>query len=259
MVEYYDTHAHLDAEQLREQVAEVIHRANVAGVTRMLAVGTNAKSSEECVQIAKTYAGIGAAVGVQPNYCHEVIPGDWEKICDLAKEPEVLAIGETGLDLYWKECPWDLQQDFFRRQIELAQREGLPFIVHMRECEREIVQFMQAYAGGEKLRGVMHSFTGNPETTAACLELGLHVSFAGMLTYKKGADIREVAKLVPDDRLLIETDSPYLSPEPKRSQRPNEPALVVHTARCLAEVRNQTLAEIAALTTRNALALFQRK
>jgi TatD DNase family protein len=151
-----------------------------------------------------------------------------------------------------------VQQDFFDRHIRLSQVAGLPFIVHLRETAAEILAMLREAKTRGELRGVMHSFTGTAEQAAEFLDLGMHISFAGMLTYKKSSDLRAVAAGIPADRLLVETDSPYLSPEPHRGQRPNEPARVVHTARCLADVRGISLEELARQTTANALALFRR-
>jgi TatD DNase family protein len=169
----------------------------------------------------------------------------------------VVALGETGLDHYWDYTPRQVQQDYFDRHIRLSQARDLPLVIHMRDCEPEIVSMLRGGRGRGPLRGVMHSFTGTTETAAECLELGLYISFAGMVTYKKSEQLRRVAAIVPPDRLLIETDSPYLSPEPNRGRRPNEPAWIVHTARCLAEVRGTTVEELATQTTDNARRLFR--
>jgi TatD DNase family protein len=176
----------------------------------------------------------------------------------LAGKREVVALGETGLDLYWKDTPLDVQQDYFDRHIRLSQATGLPFIVHLRETAAEILAMLREARRRGELHGVMHSFTGTAEQAAEFLSLGMHISFAGMLTFKKSDGLRAVAATIPGDRLLVETDSPYLSPEPFRGQRPNEPARVVHTARCLAEVRGITLEALAQQATANAEALFRR-
>ncbi|MCA9262758.1 MAG: TatD family hydrolase [Planctomycetales bacterium] len=259
-MELFDTHAHLDDEQLCDQLDEVIARAREANVTRILAVGTTRSSSERCVEIAGRYPEVFAAVGIQPNYCHEVVDGDWERIVELANAPKVVALGETGLDKYWDYCPWDVQVDFFRRHISLAAERQLPFIVHMRECESEMLETLQAArTQWGALSGVMHSFTGNLETAESCIEMGLYISFAGMITYKNASGLRSVAEEIPEDRLLIETDAPYLSPVPVRDRRPNEPAHLLHTARALAVTCRLTLEELAEATTANARRLFLRE
>jgi TatD DNase family protein len=176
----------------------------------------------------------------------------------LTDSPEVVALGETGLDLYWKDTPLPQQQDYFDRHIRLSQQTGLPLVIHQRECAAEILAMLREARQRGPLRGIMHSFTGDEAMAAECVDLGLHISFAGMVTFKKSDDLRRVAAVVPADRLLVETDSPYLSPHPHRGQRPNEPALVVHTAACVAEARGMPLDELARLTTANALALLRR-
>jgi TatD DNase family protein len=257
-MQLFDTHCHLDDEQFAAERDAVVDRAGRAGVEAIVAVGVTAASSAACVQLAAQYQPVSAAVGIQPNHCAEAAPGDWDRIVALADLPEVVAIGETGLDRYWDYTPFDVQRDFFARHVRLAQVTGLPFIVHMRDCDADVLALFQEARRQGPLRGVMHSFTGSPETAAACLELGLHISFAGMVTYKKSHALREIAASVPPERLLIETDAPYLSPHPVRGQRPNEPALLVHTAVCLAELRGVPVEQLARETTSNALHLFRR-
>jgi len=252
----FDTHTHLDQSDFDDNRAEVVERAQAAGVTQLIAVGCTAEDSRKCVQLASDFDGVYAAVGIQPNYIAEAKPEDWAAIEQFATEPGVVAIGETGLDRHWDYTPFDQQQDFFDRHMRLAERLGLPFIVHMRDCEDEIMQSLREARQRGELKGVMHSFTGDAEMAAECVELGMHISFAGMLTFKKSQALRACAATIPDDRLLIETDSPYLSPEPVRSKRPCEPAFVRHTAECLAKVRGVSLEELAALTTANARAFF---
>lgn len=252
-----DTHAHLDEDAFSADLADVVRRAGEAGVKTIITIGTTADSSRRAVEIAAQFDSVFAAVGIQPNYVAEAGPGDFELVEELAGDPNVVAIGETGLDRYWDFTPFDLQADCFRRHMELAGRVGKPFVVHCREAEADVVAQLRRGAESGSLCGVMHSFSGDAQTAAACLELGLHVSFAGMLTYKKNDALREVARQVPLERLLVETDSPYLVPVPLRGrQKRNEPANVVHTAACLAEVRGTTLDELSAATTNNARNLF---
>ncbi len=253
----FDTHAHLDDEQFDSMRDAVIERARAAGVETIIAIGTTADSSVRCVELARQYDIVRAAVGIQPNYCAEAKPSDWQRIVELANEPGVVALGETGLDKYWDHTPFDVQQDYFDRHLRMSQQLDLPFIVHMRDCGDDVLQMLREASARGPLRGVMHSFTGDAELAAACVELGLYISFAGMVTYKKSEELRAVATTIPDDRMLIETDAPYLSPHPKRGQRPNEPALIVHTAEGLADVRGVSADEFAELTTRNARRLFK--
>lgn len=258
MMQLCDTHAHLDDAQLSGDVTAVLARAKAAGVSWILAVGTTLVSSRHCVDLAVEHPEVLASVGIHPNHAADAAEGDWEACVALAELPQVVALGETGLDLYWKDTPLPVQQDFFDRHLRLAQQLDMPVIIHQRESGAEILAMLEEARRRGPLRGVMHSFTGNAEFARNCLDLGLHISFAGMLTFKKSGDLRAVAREIPADRLLVETDSPYLSPEPFRGQRPNEPARVVHTARCLAEARGMGLAELAAQTTANARALFRR-
>ncbi|TWU25976.1 TatD family hydrolase [Bythopirellula polymerisocia] len=254
---FFDTHTHLDQEEFDDIRSEVLARARDAGVTELVAVGTTATASEKCVSLSQQHAGVFAAVGIQPNYVADAAPDDWQKITQLVKEPGVVAIGETGLDRYWDFAPFDLQQDYFDRHLRLSQQLDLPFVVHMRDCDKDIMVMLREARQRGPLRGIMHSFTGGMEMAAECVEIGLHISFAGMLTFKKSQALRECAVTVPDERLLIETDAPYLSPEPVRGKKPNEPANVVHTAECLARVRGVSTKELAGITTRNARELFR--
>jgi TatD DNase family protein len=251
----FDTHAHLDEEAFRQDVDDVIGRAVASGVVAILAVATTAESSRATTTLAARVPHVFASVGIHPNYAAQAQPGDWETIEGLSTAAKVIAIGETGLDRYWDHTPFDVQVDYFRRQIELAQRLDRPFIVHCREAESDVVAVLRESAGSGQLKGIMHSFCGGRETLDAALELGMHISFAGMLTFKKNVELRELARCVPLDRLLIETDAPYLAPLPHRGKR-NEPAFVRHTAECLADVHGKPFEELAAITTDNALRLF---
>jgi TatD DNase family protein len=256
LIELFDTHAHLDQPEFDDDREEVIARARAAGVANVVAIGISADTSAICVQLAAEHQGVFAAIGMQPNYLAESQPEDWERIVALVDQPGVVAIGETGLDRYWDFTPFELQQEYFDRHLRLSQERGLPFIVHMRDCDEEIlVMLREAHARGP-LAGVMHSFTGSRAMMEECVAMGLYISFAGMVTYKKSAELREIAAAVPDERILIETDSPYLSPEPVRKIKRNEPAHVVHTAVCLAEVRGVTLEKFAEQTTANSKRLF---
>jgi TatD DNase family protein len=277
----FDTHAHLDEDAFTGDVADVVQRAVDAGVLRIVTIGTTADSSRRAVEIATQFPGIVfAAVGIQPNYASEAKPGDWDTIVALAAESCVVAIGETGLDRYWDFAPIDLQVDYFRRHLELSRTLGKPFVVHCRDAEADVVAELRRAAVGavplcrpgrdagplgagtepRPLQGVMHSFCGTTETARACLELGLHISFSGMLTYKKNDDLRQTAGEIPRDRLLVETDSPYLTPVPLRGKmKRNEPANVVHTVACLAELHGLPPDELAAVTTTNAERFFGLK
>ncbi|MCX7421642.1 MAG: TatD family hydrolase [Planctomycetia bacterium] len=254
-MQFVDTHAHLDEDAFSEDIGEVIARAIESGVISMVAVATTASSSRATIEIAARVPNVFASVGIHPNYAAQAKPGDWELIEELAASPKVVAIGETGLDRYWDHTPFEIQLDYFRRQIELARTRSLPFIVHCREAEPDVVAVLREAAGTEALKGVLHSFCGSEATLDVALEVGLHISFAGMLTFKKNEPLRQLSKKIPLDRLLVETDSPYLAPLPHRGKR-NEPSFVRHTADSLAEAHGKSLEEMAAITTANAKRLF---
>ncbi len=251
-----DTHAHLFDDRFRHDLPAVLERAAAAGVERVICLGIDRASSLQSVDIANRYSLVVAAVGIQPNHAAEAAPDDWDAIVTLAeREPRVVAIGETGLDRYWDRTPLAVQQDYFARHIELARRLNKPFVIHCRDAEADVVNMLRRYAAQGPLRAVMHSFSGDRATAHACLELGLYISFAGMVTYPTAQNLREVAQDVPLERLLVETDSPYLAPQPVRGRR-NEPAYVVHTATFLAQVKNVRLEDLENQTTRNAQELF---
>lgn len=257
MVVLFDTHVHLDDEQFAGDVVGVIERARLAGVTQLLAVGTTAASSLATSQFSQRFPGtVFAAAGIHPNYAREAQDADWSQIESLARAGRVVALGETGLDRHWDYTPFPLQEEYFDRHLRLAQELDLPFIVHMRDCEADVLRMLVAARGRGPLRGIMHAFSGSRDAAQTCLELGLHLSFAGPVTYKKSDDLRALAASIPPDRILVETDAPFLSPHPRRGQRPNEPAWLVHTASCVAAARGLSLLEFARQSTANARRLF---
>jgi TatD DNase family protein len=255
--EYIDTHAHLDDEQFQNDLPAVIERAVAAGVGRIITIATTGLSSRACVSLAAAHPELRATVGIQPNNIAQTAPSEWDDVVQLADSPGVVGIGETGLDRYWDHTPFPQQEDYFARHLELARKIGLAVVIHCREAEADVVRMLRAdFDKHGPVKAVMHSFTGDQATAEACLAMGLFISFAGMVTYKNAQNLRDVAKTIPLDRLLIETDSPYLAPVPLRGKR-NEPANVVHTAACLAQVKGVETAVIAETTTRSAQALFQ--
>jgi TatD DNase family protein len=254
--ELIDTHAHLDDEQFREDLPEVLRRAAAAGVRRVVTVATTAASSAACAALAEQHPELLATVGIQPNNVAGAAPDAWDEVVRLVRRGRVVAVGETGLDRHWHDTPFPQQEDYFARHLELARAHNLAVVIHCREAEADVVRMLRAdYERHGPVRAVMHSFTGDAATAEACLAMGLHLSFAGMVTYKNAQALREVAARVPLDRLLVETDSPYLAPVPVRGKR-NEPTYVAHTAACLASVRGVEPAAVAEHTTRNARALF---
>jgi TatD DNase family protein len=251
-----DSHAHLDDPQLRADLDGVLDRARQAGVGQVVAIGTTAIGSAAVLELARSHRGVYAAVGVHPNDAAEASDGDWPAIIAVAGRPGVVALGETGLDRYWKRTPFDRQQEWFDRHLTLAHQHDLPVVIHCRDCHPELIEQLTGLR--RPVRGVQHSFTGTWDDAQALLAVGLHLSFAGMVTYaNKSLDsLREVAARVPLDRILVETDSPYLSPHPYRGQT-NEPARVVLTARRLAELHGISLEQFARITTGNARSLFR--
>src|SRR5262245_44937591 len=251
-----DTHAHLDDERFVSDLPDVLTRAAEAGVERIVAVATTAQSSRACVQLAAMYPLLAASAGIHPNHYAEAQPGDWDVVMHLANDPRVVAIGETGLDRHWNFTPFAAQEENFARHLELSREAKRPLIIHSRECDADMLRMLKAdFDRHGPLRGVMHSFSSGLDTANACLAMGLYISFAGMVTYKNAADLRAVAAAVPVDRILVETDCPFLAPVPLRGKR-NEPAFVAHTARLIAEVRGLPFETFAAQTTANAKRLF---
>jgi TatD DNase family protein len=255
-LELIDSHAHLDDEKFRDDLPAVLERAAAAGVVRVVTIATTAASSAASVDLVARHPLLVATVGIQPNHVAESAPGDWDEVVRRATAEKVVALGETGLDRYWDYTPFDRQEDYFARHLELARRHALPVVIHCREAEADVVRMLRAdFDRHGPVRGVMHSFTGDADTARSCQEMGLYISFAGMVTYKNAQALREVAATVPLERLLVETDSPYLAPVPVRGKR-NEPAFVAHTAALLAQVQGVEPAVLAEHTTRNARALF---
>jgi TatD DNase family protein len=265
--EFIDTHAHLADPVFGEKLEGVVARAEQVGVTAIVVISTSASNSSEAIRLAESYPMLYASVGIQPNHVAGEAPEAFTEVATLSRHRKVVAIGETGLDEYWDDTPFALQQEFFRLHLELALQRELPVVIHMREgvkgdgiesCSRAIYETIRGVIGPNgTLRGVMHSYTGTGRMADLFLELGLHISFAGMLTFKNSQPLRDVAAKIPVDRLLLETDSPYLTPHPHRGKYPNEPANVLHTARCLSETRQISFEDIAALTTANARKLFR--
>jgi TatD DNase family protein len=256
-LELIDTHAHLDDERFRDDLPAVIERATAAGVRQIVTIATTAADSAACITLAGRHPALFATVGIQPNNVAQSEPGDWDEVVRLVSQPRVVALGETGLDRHWHDTPFPQQEDYFRRHLGLARERDLPVVIHCREAEGDVVRLLREdYDRHGPVRGVMHSFTGDAPTAKACLAMGLFISFAGMITYKNAQPLRDVAARIPRDRLLVETDSPYLAPVPLRGKR-NEPGFVVHTAACLANLHRMEAADLAEQLTRNARELFK--
>jgi TatD DNase family protein len=243
-----DTHAHLDA--CADPADEVIERARAAGVERIVAIGSGIESCRETLAIASRAEGVSAALGVHPHQAGDDDADRLDELGELLADERAVAVGEIGLDFYRDYAPRARQRDLFARQLELATGLGKPVVIHMRAAEEETAAMLDAFEGTV----VLHCFS-SPELLPVALERGYYVSFAGNVTYPKAANLREAAALVPAELLLAETDSPYLSPQPRRG-RPNEPANVVHTVAALAEVRGEDPAALARRLDENAAAAF---
>jgi len=257
-MEFFDSHCHLDPMRYGEDLAAVLARARAAGVNGITVIGTRAVDSEAAADLAAREPGLVSAAGIHPNDVHEIDPDEWDRITRLVASGGVAAIGETGLDWYRDAAPRELQRDYFDRHIRLAQKLGLPVVVHTRESIRDALDMLREAAARGPVAAVLHAFTGTAAEAAEAIEIGCHLGFAGMVTFRSAAELRGVAAAVPLERLLIETDSPFLSPEPLRGRR-NEPGHLVHTARCLAIARGEPLEKFAVATTANARRVFLRR
>jgi TatD DNase family protein len=250
-----DSHCHLNHEDFSPDIGSVLSRADAAGVGRIICVGWDVPSSEKAAGQSKEIPGVYAAVGVHPHDADTLDKGAEERLKTLAAEGgRVVAIGETGLDYYRSTTPEEIQQHAFRRQIRLASGLNLPLIIHSREAGDDILQILKE-EGVPAAGAVMHCFSGGTEFAKKVLDMGCYLGIAGQITFKNGEEAREVARFAPLDRLLIETDAPYLAPAPFRGRR-NEPAYIVRTAERLAELRGIPLSQVAEATKENACKVF---
>jgi TatD DNase family protein len=256
---FVDSHAHIDGTEFDADRDEVVARAREAGVVAILNVGTGDPHSgelERAVEVAGRYEGVYAAVGVHPHDARLFDDGAAEHVRELARASErVIAWGEIGLDYHYDNSPRDVQREVFARQLRIARELNLPVIIHSREADDETVEILRAEWSDAERGGIMHCFGGGYEMAASVLELGFMISFAGNVTFKKAEALREVARRIPLERMLVETDCPFLTPVPFRGRR-NEPARVVETARCLAALRNVEPEEFGRITTGNFLRFF---
>jgi TatD DNase family protein len=253
-----DTHAHLDDDKFANDLPAVLERAATAGLRQIISIATTSASSAATVALAQRYALVSATVGIHPNSAVEAAADAWDTVLRMADSPRVVGVGETGLDRHWNFTPFPVQEDYFARHLALSLLRDLPVVIHCREAEADVLRMLRdVFDRHGPIKGVMHSFSGDAVLAEACLAMGLRISFAGMLTYKNAQALREVAKGIPRERLLVETDCPYLAPVPMRGKR-NEPAYVVHTASCLAGLLEISVDKLAEQMTTNALSLFGR-
>ena len=256
---FIDSHAHIDGDDFDNDREEVIERAHAAGVSVILNVGTGDPHSgalERAVELGKTHENIYTAIGTHPHDARLYDAAAEEKIKNLINNERVIAWGEIGLDFHYDNSPRDVQIDVFKRQLRAARECNLPVVIHTREAEAETIDILKSDYGGAQRRGVFHCFSGSMELAQHALEIGFMLSFSGIVTFKKAEELRAIAKQVPLDRLLIETDCPYLTPIPYRGKR-NEPAYVVEVARCLAGLHGVELEEMARITTDNFNRFFE--
>src|SRR5690625_2316784 len=251
----FDSHVHLNVKQFAEDEAEVIQRAKEHGVSRIAVVGFNHETIAKALELSKSYEGIYPIVGWHPTEAGSYSDEVEEKLIHLLQTEKIVAMGEMGLDYHWMEDPKPVQIEAFRRQIRVAKELDIPITVHNRDSTEDVYQVLKEEHVGD-VGGIMHSFNLTPEWQERFLDLGMHISYSGVLTFSNAPEVKESAKVVPLDKVLIETDAPYLSPMPYRGKR-NEPSYVRFVAEELAELREMSVEEIAKITTKNANQLFK--
>jgi TatD DNase family protein len=252
-----DSHAHIQGSEFAADLDQVVSRARAAGVATIVVVGGagDLSSNEAAVTVARSFPRLFATVGMHPHDAKDVSEEDFKRLKELTTDLKVVAVGETGLDFYYNHSPRELQMRTFTRFIHMACETHLPIVVHDRDAHRQVAERLRT-EGGTNLHGVIHCFTGDFAAAREFLDLGFYLSFSGIITFKNAEPLREVAREIPLDRMLIETDSPYLAPVPHRGKR-NEPAFVRFVAETVAEVRGISLEEVARATTQNAQNLFK--
>jgi len=252
-----DSHCHLDFPEFAPELDQVVERARGAGLAGMVTICTRLTEFDRVRSVAERFAGVWCSVGIHPHEAAKEPDASVEQIVDLTRHPKVVGIGETGLDYYYDRSPRERQREIFRRHIEAARRTGLPLIVHSREAEADTVALLEEGAAKGGLTGVIHCFTSSSFLAERALAIGFCISFSGIVTFRNAETLRAVAREVPADRLLVETDAPFLAPVPHRGKR-NEPAFVAHTAAFLAELRGESRERLEEETTRNFRRLFAK-
>ena len=255
---YVDSHAHIEMGDYDNDRDEVIRRALEAGIDLIVDIGDgdlSHDSHEAALKIAEEYRFIFTTVGVHPHEARLLDEDLYSRLAHRAQHPKVIAIGEIGLDYHYDHSPREIQREVFRKQLRLARSSELPVVIHTREAEPDTIEIIRQEWSGSEKAGVIHCFTGTRWLADAAVNLGFYISFSGVLTFKKAGDLRETASAVPLDRILIETDCPFLAPEPYRGRR-NEPAYVVETGRRLAEIRGLTVEELGRITSDNFMRAF---
>lgn len=252
-----DTHCHLDFPDFDAERDAIIERARQAGVTQMVTISTRVKRFETILAIAETYENVFCSVGTHPHNADEELDTTTADLVRLSAHPKVVAIGEAGLDYFYDNAPREAQVEGLHRHIAAARETGLPLVIHSRSADDDMAAILTEEAGKGAFPFLLHCFSSGAELARVGVGLGGYVSFSGILTFPKSQDLRDIAKIVPRDRLIVETDAPYLAPKPFRGKR-NEPAYVAHTAEVLAETIGVSAEEIAEITTENALRVFSK-
>ncbi len=252
-----DSHCHLDFPDFAGELDAVVARARAAGVGAMLTIGTTLAKSAQVIAVAERYANVWASVGIHPHEAEAEPDVQARTLVELSRHPKVIAIGETGLDYFYEHAPREAQKANFRAHIQASRETGLPIIIHTRDADDDTAEILRDEMAKGAFPGLIHCFTSSAELARVALELGLSISFSGIVTFKNAANLREIAATVPADRLLVETDSPYLAPVPHRGRR-NEPAFVADTARVVATARGIAPEVLADLTTANFRRLFAK-
>lgn len=252
-----DHHCHLDVPDFAADLDGVVGRARAAGVAVMVSISMHMRRLDQTLRIAETYPNIFSSVGTHPHYAHTELDIPVAEIVRLSRHPKVVAIGEAGLDYYYDNSPRDAQAQGLRNHIAAAQETGLPLVIHARDADDDIAAMLEQAMAARPFKAVLHCFTGGPDLARRALDIGLYISFSGIVTFKKSDALREIAAGVPLDRLLVETDAPYLAPGKWRGKR-NEPAYVAITAAELAKVKGVSAAELARATTENFFRLYAK-
>jgi TatD DNase family protein len=252
-----DSHCHLDFPDFAAELDAVVARARAAGVGRMVTISTRVKKHAQVLGIAEKFPDVFCSVGTHPHNAHEELDIDAAALVAIAQHPKVVAIGEAGLDYHYDTSPREAQEQGFRAHIAAARETGLPLVIHSREADTDMARILKEETGKGAFPAVLHCFTGGRDLAFAAIDLGLFVSFTGIITFKNSGALREIAAALPAERVLVETDSPYLSPVPYRGKR-CEPAYVLETAKVLAETRGVTRDDIARQTTDNFFRLFSK-
>ena len=252
-----DSHCHLDFPDFASELDAVVARARAAGIGRMLTISTRVKKHAQVLAIAERFPDVFCSVGTHPHHAQEEFEVDAKTLMAMAKHPKIVAIGEAGLDYHYDNSPRDQQMKSFRQHIAAARETGLPLVIHSRDCDADMAAVLAEETGQGGFPAVLHCFTGGRDLAMRAIDLGLHISFTGILTFKRSDELRAIAAELPADRIMVETDAPYLAPLPYRGKR-NEPAYVVETAKVLAETRGVSVDEIARQTTETFFRLFNK-